>query len=944
MGTGSYHLKAGTLLDERYEIQSVIGEGGFGITYLAVSIHQDEKVAVKEFFWRDYVTRDTSVSDCVQLYEEEKRSEYERQKQKFLKEARIISDFSQEPGIVHVTDQFEGNGTAYIVMNFVEGQTLKKYMENQNSMEPETAFRMMLPLMEVLDKIHACGIIHRDISPDNLIVGADHSLTLIDFGAAKDYSKLTDKTYSIVLKGGYAPCEQYDRHGKLGPWTDVYALCAVIYFCITKNAPDDAFQRMLHDELKKPSELGISMNPALEKILMKGLALDISSRYQSARELMAAVREIIRETDPKEIRRRWAKRISAVFCALLLFAGAGYWYYMSHLADFKFRDEEIITVSFGQTDSLSHGDYQSAEDILAGRLDVLLGENNYIIEKTNEKTMEVTMPLAPYQEILENSSEHYIQFSDFIWQFLACPGKLSINDLILTEDTVKDAQIKKGRLDLDIETSEYQYTTFPKEGDYYYLEITVEDEYAELIQKYREENPTGDLSFSMDWEEMIEGQEDYTGMDDFNLDTFWENDYQTFYLTGWIQDKDFYRLLLWDIYHEPYESNLSYSLALPAAWEDTDSSMMAGENQVNEDDIPDPAVYLEYNCSPYNLEMSNGQWYNLISDFKTALDSLEIPYAIGISAFQDRDIILKIPEDKLYLELMSLLVQKGISLGIREKTVASASYNFSETSSLEKTGGSGSDYSWIFQDSNEYSLENIQERSEEILASGLNTIYLFFSYDTLPIAYGQIQEPITDGKIRLTEFPVDFDKIKKETYFQFIHTLAFDVSTSASYSLGHIHFTSADGGMDMDADADDYRIMEGPQFAKLKEEAEKIDPEIQVEEDLENHLTVTLPYDSNGDLVKNFLETAKTLFKNCGLDNMYYGEILFRLPPELVAEKKYLNLSFYSRYDKPNLYSLSANLGEAFAESYAKELEQALRTDDFFSSYIDENFEIQLPE
>ena len=148
MSTDSYQLKPGTVLDERYRIEKTIGEGGFGITYLGVSLHQGGKVAIKEFFWKSYMSRDQFGTSQVFLSREEDRKDYEHQMKRFLREARIIREFAGEPGIVQVRDCFEENKTAYIVMEFLEGQTLKQYLSEGKTMEPERAFRLLLPLME----------------------------------------------------------------------------------------------------------------------------------------------------------------------------------------------------------------------------------------------------------------------------------------------------------------------------------------------------------------------------------------------------------------------------------------------------------------------------------------------------------------------------------------------------------------------------------------------------------------------------------------------------------------------------------------------------------------------------------------------------------------------------------------------------------------------------
>ena len=149
MSTQHYELQPGTVLDGRYRIEKKIGEGGFGITYLGVGLHQNEKVAIKEFFWKNYMERKLPGTSEVFLSREEDRKDYEHQKKRFLREARILREFAGEPGIVQVRDYFEENGTAYIVLDFIEGHTLKQELAGGKTMEAEQAFRRLLPLMRL---------------------------------------------------------------------------------------------------------------------------------------------------------------------------------------------------------------------------------------------------------------------------------------------------------------------------------------------------------------------------------------------------------------------------------------------------------------------------------------------------------------------------------------------------------------------------------------------------------------------------------------------------------------------------------------------------------------------------------------------------------------------------------------------------------------------------
>lgn len=274
-------LRKGTRLIGRYTIEGVLGQGGFGITYLGIDELHEKKVAIKEFFPQGIVTRNIEYQDTVTVTFVGEKDNYEKGKERFLKEARTMAKFSKDEGIVKALDFFEINNTAYIVMEYLEGITLKQYLRENQRIAPEDLIELLVPLIESLDEIHSQGMIHRDISPDNIMVLPDGRIKLMDFGAARDYTEFGEKSLSIVLKPGYAPPEQYQTHGIQGPWTDIYALCATMYKCITGENPPDAIERVMDDSLKKISAFGIPVLPQIEEAIIKGMSVAANDRYQN---------------------------------------------------------------------------------------------------------------------------------------------------------------------------------------------------------------------------------------------------------------------------------------------------------------------------------------------------------------------------------------------------------------------------------------------------------------------------------------------------------------------------------------------------------------------------------------------------------------------------------------------------------------------------------------
>ena len=274
-------LRKGTRLIGRYTIEGVLGQGGFGITYLGMDELHKKKVAIKEFFPQGIVTRNIEYEDTVTVTLVGEKENYDKGKERFLKEAQTMAMFSKDKGLVKALDFFEINNTAYIVMEYLEGVTLKQYLRENKRIAAEDLVELLVPLIEALDEIHSQGLIHRDISPDNIMVLPDGRIKLMDFGAARDYTEFGEKSLSIVLKPGYAPPEQYQTHGVQGPWTDIYALCATMYKCITGENPPDAIDRLVDDHLKKISTFGITVSPQIEEAIIKGMSVAAKDRYQN---------------------------------------------------------------------------------------------------------------------------------------------------------------------------------------------------------------------------------------------------------------------------------------------------------------------------------------------------------------------------------------------------------------------------------------------------------------------------------------------------------------------------------------------------------------------------------------------------------------------------------------------------------------------------------------
>lgn len=331
-------LKPGVILKERYKIEEVIGAGGFGITYRAWDPLLQSYVAIKEYYPSGIATRSADSSKvCVPVGQEQR--EYHRGRIRFLKEAQDVARFQSEPNIVSIYDYLEENDTAYMVMEYLHGCTLKQYIrEHGGRLDTDHILHICLSVLDALAVVHKAGMIHRDISPENIFICEDLTVKLIDFGAAKQVYLDGEQTMSVVLKPGYAPPEQYAKKDKQGPWTDIYALGETLYFAATGEKPEESFGRVLEDTIKPVCEVNPEIPRAMSQVIMRAMSVKIEDRYQTVeamREALLAGEGQNAQMEPYVIpASRISKRdlpkkrgflIGVAFCIVIMLVVTGIW-------------------------------------------------------------------------------------------------------------------------------------------------------------------------------------------------------------------------------------------------------------------------------------------------------------------------------------------------------------------------------------------------------------------------------------------------------------------------------------------------------------------------------------------------------------------------------------------------------------------------------------------
>lgn len=280
-----------TVLQGQYFVGKALGRGGFGITYLGYDMNLERVVAIKEYFPAAMANREVG-SNTLHTYCES-QGDYERGCQRALEESRMVARMGNVPGVAQIYNVFQANGTVYIIMEYIRGVTLANMVRQAGGhIAWKQLLKLMLPIMDALHTIHGMRVVHRDVSPDNIMIRQNGQAVLLDFGAAHNVSKHTVSEHSVSLRMGYAPIEQYSRTGKQDGRLDEYALCATMYYALTGVKPPDATERLFEDsELRALVPVGVPA--AVEEVLLKGMSVRAQDRYSS----VAAFKEALLAAD-----------------------------------------------------------------------------------------------------------------------------------------------------------------------------------------------------------------------------------------------------------------------------------------------------------------------------------------------------------------------------------------------------------------------------------------------------------------------------------------------------------------------------------------------------------------------------------------------------------------------------------------------------------------------
>lgn len=641
-----YSLKNEQILGDKYVIKGCLGAGGFGITYLAENLDIGTKYAIKELFPKHMVRRGEDGVSVLPLYAEQ--DEWNKQLQSFFREAKILGKFAEEEAITRVYDYFRANGTAYMVMEYLDGSTLFDIQKAKGPQKAEDIVRKMIPVADSLSRLHASGLIHRDISPENLMEVKDGSVKLMDFGSATEYSSMSDR--KLLLKEGFAPPEQYASDGSLGPWTDLYAFCASIYYCITGITPVSSISRVFADDLKKPSALGIGIDPRLEEILMRGMDPDWSARYPDMESFLAAVRRVMPEPDTAKTgeKRRKHAFISGIMAALICAAVllAGFMIYQNR-ARIMLSRVPVVDVQISPADDAGAVDFAQAADMIHKRLDIFAGKGRYLWQEDHGS---IYVTLA--QDVLNEKGAEYAFRS-----YLCAPMHLSLimlrinagqlnNDAgsIYSPDFLSGREIPvQNEWIRDAALADKDPYTDAGETNTAKLQIFLTGEGAEALKEYTQTDNQFPMTFSTD--------------PFFCVDAKMTGDRNSFILEIPDTEENYVETVRYALSSGGFEKSAAARCELQTDWENA-----GGENrgayQCGAEDFEGDTVTLEYRAEDYGVfteALYNealkendlpGKVLSLLV-LKQRLDSLKIPYAVGFSRSDSRVIHLRFPKGSI---------------------------------------------------------------------------------------------------------------------------------------------------------------------------------------------------------------------------------------------------------------------------------------------------------
>ena len=928
---GPHQLQKGTVLENRYRIEQVIGQGGFGITYSCMDTRLDLRVAVKEYYPMYFVNRNTGNSDELRPNGKEEAEYFEKGKGKFLSEAKILAEFRSHRGVVDVQDYFEANNTAYIVMEYLEGKTLREHLK-EILFPADMILSLMYPVMDALEKLHERHMIHRDISPDNMILLKDGTIKLVNFGAAREWDFDNPKSVSVILKNGYAPAEQYRRNGKQGPWTDVYGLCATIYSCLTGLVPENALEREYEDKVKWPSEFHFPILPEQEAVLKKGMAVKAGERISSMAELQEAfIRSSFHlkaDPDPADSKEKKSggRRKFLSGCAKMVFI-VGMFVFLCYLVDglgekslSEFYDEETMYhITLTANENMSVKEFQYGTELVKDRLDILADGEAYVLQVIDDR-MEVAIPKACFGDMAVRDVliSHIIGATDLYAfrkeeepyfppdQFAI--GRNDVESITLEEGTIPGADAEG-------------YDTGESGGRY--IRIVLTDDCAEK----NKDNIKA-------WGDSLTMAEDMYRTFYYYCDTVTAEDGKTFYVTEQNLDGRALDLLYYNLTHEPLAYEFLYSVgAYDVQWENVEDASCVGKNQCNADDFTGQTVTAVYYAGSDPL--TDGEWLDTKRAYQEKLDTLGQPYAIGVQQTEEK-VCVVVRTGPAHLGKPVLY---WLSDGYNSLSVRAGLLRYTVNSTSELTGPFALSLRNGEIDSRGVEKE-FESFTKEALSRGNNTLTLFVG--EFPYCSTVITEPVTDGTIRFDTLCIGEEE-DRTWRADLLDAIWNGMQMPITFDLDFYQFDiRKDGKTDPDTQ---FGITNAAEEKEIEEKILQAAPNAKVR--FENWgIYVELGLDVDEELPEKGTALVKEIVQSSGLENSNYQNMHFYLIEEAEKELERARISFYKNYwawrdtSKPyeeGKFDVTGVFAYGRLERYQEEFIKIVNSDEFYTDKVNKD-------
>ena len=730
-------LPIGTELDKRFKILETIGRGGFSFIYKVEQIEDGEVYAIKEYFNETAIKRDEHDHKTVSVRENQ-MEKFESDKKHFLRELSIVRDIGEDKYIIDIYEHFEENGTVYILMELIDGETLCEAVRKGGKWEPKDVISRFKPLMLTMEKIHDKGYLHLDLSPDNIMVRKDGSLCILDFGSAGRIT--TEETKQIMVeKRHFSALELRDGSGQIGKHSDVFALCSTMYYAMTGSPPRDAHSRSLVKEREKPeplSKFGTEIDEAAERILMKGMELRVEDRTHDMKNLYQEFEKIYPTLTPEQERRRKIRKrlvIIAGIAAAALFAGIiGYfaWYNRNRIRLGIIASLKTTVSGEGLTDP----EFEKTLDTVEDRFGALADKNSYVMQERKDKTAVFEVAQYGYKKVDPDWVTKYLicrPLNIFLYKDAGGTGEDAPIGQLFQKGDVKEAASEEGGIRIKLNTSAVQKFKGALGGGQKLVLGFDTDRYEDSLKLKAYADPDGSILIYRDEAHPVPDS-----------------------------------LLVHVFTHAPAPSALKYECEKAVNWEEPSASLMAGKNQAGEKDIPGITTIIYYKSPDYDPK-KRGEELQFQYILKNRLDSLRIPYAIGKEEFEGELYAVKVTSGAIwYEEIMTLGKVLDLMLG-DENGAADISLAGSE---VEKDPGTGPGIIVTLDDPAKEECSKLLDRMKD---SGEESVFLYLADD------------LYESKFACCGINAASDAVRKEGRFCF-DRLLFDESAGITVNMADI--------------------------------------------------------------------------------------------------------------------------------------------------------------